>query len=381
MKAAIVNLITRTPLNPRETPEVRSNRDIMIVKFAKELQKQGLDIDLYISDAYKAKDEEQVGVNIIYLPTLLRRIFLPTRLPFVPALFGRLRDEYDVVICSEAFQWSTVLAVFARIFSFKKKAKIIVWHEIAKHQKLFGRIPSLVFYRVLLKYFLDSNISIYVPRSAQAKKFLMGQGVSGQKITSQIPHGIDPEVFYYDPDIKEENYIFSPSRLVFSKGVDVLLKAFAIALKRVGTMSLIIQGDGPGAEEYKELSKKLNIDKHVVICTDRLSHDAIRARYQKALMTVVASRADSFIFSLMESIACGTPVIASTNIDSHIDFMDGKGGLAFDNEDHNQLADAIVKIAGDASLRRQMRKEAVKKSKSLFNGYLYKQFTEVINSL
>ena len=93
----------------------------------------------------------------------------------------------------------------------------------------------------------------------QAKKFLMGQGVSGQKITSQIPHGIDPEVFYYDPDIEEENYIFSPSRLVFSKGVDVLLKAFAIALKRVGTMSLIIQGDGPGAEEYKELSKKLNI--------------------------------------------------------------------------------------------------------------------------
>ncbi|HEC93679.1 MAG TPA: glycosyltransferase [Candidatus Atribacteria bacterium] len=378
MNVAIINLITRTPLERKKAPKVNSNRDAMIVKFARELQIQGIDLDLYISDAYKPINEEKMDVNVIYLPTRLKFIFWPSCLPFTPTLFNKLRNKYDVVICSESFQWSTVFAVLAKIFSFKKKMKIIVWQEMAKYQRLFKKILSLIFYKVGLRFFLDKYIDKYIPRSQLAKKFLLKQNIEEKKITQSIPHGVDQNVFYYDPNIKKENYIFSPSRLVHSKGVDVLLKAFAIVSKKIKNIELIIQGEGPKYEEYKALSKKLNIESKVKFCTERLNHTQMRIRYQKALVTVISSRSDNVTFSDMESIVCGTPVIISNGADSHINFLDGKGGMIFNSEDWSQLSDLLLKIIRDTSFRKHKEKETLEKSKLYFNSYLSKLFMKVI---
>ncbi len=381
MKIAIINLITRTSLCRQKVVRIQSNKDAMIVKFVKEMRDQGVPLDLYVSDAYKPVNDEDLDFKIHYLPNRFPKIFWPSRIPFTPSLFKELRDSYDIVICSESFQWSTVIAVFAKIFSFKKKIKIVVWQELAKHQSVFRGWPSIFFHKVILRYFLDHFISGYVPRSQLAAKFLIQQGINAQKVTTPIPHGYDQAIFFNDPYVKKERYLFSPSRLVSSKGVDILLHAFALVCQRVDNLELIIQGEGPMQEEYAALSRHLKINERVHFDSHRLTHDEMRKRYQKALVTVVSSRADNVIFSDMESMACGTPVILSTGIDSHENYQDGVGGRYFKNEDYQQLADILFNIVNDESLRKQMEEGALKKSFLYKNSYISKQFINMLQTI
>ena len=378
MKVAVINLITRTPLVRNRAPEVKSNKDSIMVKFSMGLQKQGIDLDLFISDAYKLIVKETLDVKIIYVQTLWKFIFWPSRLPFVPALFAKLRNKYDIVVCTEAFQWGTVFAVLSKLFSFKRKTKVIIWQETSRHQQLFKRLPSLIFHKVILKFFLDKHISIYIPWSIPSKKFLIKQGINENKITFPISHGFDQNVFFYDSSIKKDNYIFSPSILIDVKGIDVLLNAFAIAQEELDNIKLLIQGDGPKLEEYKALSRSLKIDTKVTFYTDRISHNQMRIRYNKALVTIVASRRELSNLSVLESIACGTPVIVSTGADNHIIFLDGRGGIVFNNEDYTELAKAIVRIIKDYEYRNNMEKWALKKSKLYSHDYLCKLFADIL---
>jgi 1,2-diacylglycerol 3-alpha-glucosyltransferase len=278
MKIAIINLSTRTPLVRSKVPKIKSNRDNIIVKFAEALQKEGIDLDLFVSDAYKPIVMETLEVKVIYVKTLWKSIFWPSRLPFVPTLFSELRNKYDIVVCIETFQWSTILAVLAKLFSSKKQMKIIIWQELSRHQQLLKSLPSLLFYKVILKVFLDKYISTYIPRSIASKKFLLKQKINRNKIASPISHGFDPNIFFFDPKIKKENYIFSPSILIDVKGIDVLLNAFAIAQRVLDNIKLLIQGAGPKLEEYKALSKRLKIDKRVEFYTKRIDHNEMRIK-------------------------------------------------------------------------------------------------------
>ncbi len=381
MKTAIINLITRTSLNRKTPSEIHSNKDAMIVKFVSEINTQGWELDLYISDAYKPIKDENLGIKICYLPTLFQKIFWPARLPFTPSLFWELKNNYDSVICSEAFQWSTIISVLAKLFSFKKKMKIVVWQEMAKHQKIFKRYPSLFFYKIILKYFLDYFISCYVPRSERARIFLMKQGIKAKKITPVISHGYDQDIFFTNSQVRKERYIFSPSRLVFSKGIDVLLKAFALVCQKIDDLDLIIQGEGPLHRECVELSRNLGVYEKVKFDIQRLNHNEMRERYQKAVITVISSRSDNVIFSDMESIACGTPVILSTGADSHANYCDGKGGTFFKSEDYKQLADIMIAMLKSPLEQKRLENEAIDKSCRYRNSYIANQFLDIIQKV
>ncbi len=378
-KVALINLITRTPLTRHSIPRIRSNQEAMIVKVASELKRTGLDIDLYVSDAYEPEIKENLEVRIFYLPTLLKSIFWPTCLPFTPQLGRRLINNYDIVVCSEAFQLSTVLAVMAKIVS-KKKMKLFVWQEMARHQRLFNQWFSIVFYKLILKYLLDQHISYYIPRSELAAQFLMKQGISSNKITSVIPNGIDSTVFFPDTSLQKQNYIFYPCRLVHSKGVDILLRAFAIVYKKIPGLHLRIQGDGPDLEKYQQMAARLEIDKVVKFDIQRRNHDEMRCLYQQALLTVISSRADLVLFSAMESIACATPVIISSGVDFHENFLDSKGGLVFENENHVDLAQKIVAVLSDMPSRQRMEEEAALKSQAFTNSTISRKMMAVILS-
>lgn len=378
MKIAIINSITRTPLEPKKVPRVDSNKDAMIIKFARELQRQGLDLDIYISDAYKPAIYEELGVSVYYLPTCIKSIFWPSRIPFMPTLFIRLINNYDIVVSGDVSGWGLVFAVLAKIFSFKRRIKIISWQEMSKHFRMLRKYPSLIYHRVVLRFFLDRFVTAYIPRSKPARIFLERQGISQNKIFRPISHGVDRQVFFYDPSIKKERYIFSPSRLVPEKGIDILLKAFAMASRESEGVKLIIQGDGPLLKEYQDLAGDLNIANSTVFCPERVDHATMRIKYQKALVTVIASKSDLIIFSDMESLACGTPVIISCGVDSHLNFTDEKGGIIFHSQDYKQLARAMIKIINDEDYRKNMEEQALEKAELLFNDYLCERFREII---
>jgi len=258
MKIAIINPITRTPTH-HVVPKINSNRDAMIVKLAREMTALGHEVDLFVSDLYKPEVDEDVGVTVVYLKTYFGRL---PEIPFMPSLITRLRDQYDVVLTSEAFQWATLFGVLARLFSFKKRPKLYVWQELSVHQRMLRSYPSLFFHRIVLPVF-GPGIDGFIPRGERAARFLLEQGVRKEKVLPAISHGVDQARFGNDHRAGDKTYFLSPSRLTSEKGIPTLLEALGRLRDGGVAARLIIVGDGPDADKLIELATSLGVAEQV----------------------------------------------------------------------------------------------------------------------
>jgi glycosyltransferase involved in cell wall biosynthesis len=359
MKIAIVNLITRTPTN-RKVPAIDSNKDAMIVKLALELKALGHEIVLYVSDLYQPVEAEDLGFEVVYLKTYLTGL---PEIPFVPSLVGHLRNRFDVVLTSETFQWATIFSVIARLLSFKLRPKVFVWHEISMHQRACRQIPSKFFHLIVLRYFLDWQIHCYIPRGMRAKNFLLQQGVSGGKVTDPISHGVDQNNFFHERISANKDYIFSPSRLVADKDIPTILKAFHTLRHHGVDVDLVIQGDGPDYDACKEMAINLKIEQFVFFNRTRVNHDQMRKLYSNAQFTVIASKQDFMLFSIMESLICKTPVIVSDAIDISDEISMHGGGLVFACGNHEMLFKQMISFWQNNSQSSLLNVDSVQENK------------------
>lgn len=105
--------------------------------------------------------------------------------------------------------------------------------------------------------------------------------------------------------------VFSPRRLVHRVGVDVLLDAMVTARRRHGDLWLAIAGRGPQQAALRQHAARLGLADHVRFLGFVPDDDLVTA-YQAADVTVVPSQSlEGFGLVVVESLACGTPVIAT----------------------------------------------------------------------
>lgn len=122
-----------------------------------------------------------------------------------------------------------------------------------------------------------------------------------------VPNGVDPGRFRPVGQQGSGDYLLFVGRLVPYKGLDVLLRA--LALMAPG-MPLVIVGDGPLRTHLQALAERLAVD---VRFLGHVPDTALPALYAGACLTVLPSvtRQECFGMALLESMACGTPVVAS----------------------------------------------------------------------
>jgi D-inositol-3-phosphate glycosyltransferase len=135
------------------------------------------------------------------------------------------------------------------------------------------------------------------------------------------------------------------------KGIDRLLEAMAY-LKHLQRMRLvIIGGDGPHTPEYqnlKQLSAKFGVQKSVHF-VGRIAQQDLPPYYSAADALVIPSYYESFGLVGLESLACGTPVVA-TRVGAMTRILErGKTGLVVADATPRGLADNIEKIVSNAA--------------------------------
>lgn len=166
-----------------------------------------------------------------------------------------------------------------------------------------------------------------------------------------ISNGYDQEIFYKNNCNREQilkelginksynKVLLFSGKLVEVKGVDILLKAAKIYEKE--DILTIISGEGILHKELEEMSKQLEL-KNVVFIGNQ-SQKMLSKLYNIADATILSSRYEGLPLTVLESLACGTPVVV-TSIDSMEKFMKEEFGIIVEKENPNALAEGVNKF-------------------------------------
>ena len=101
-------------------------------------------------------------------------------------------------------------------------------------------------------------------------------------------------------------------RHVRKKGVDTLLHAFALVLRDVPELSLVLVGGGPLLEEHKALARRLRIE-HQVVFMGEVSHAEVSAFFAACTLFVLPSRAEPFGIVLLEAAYYGKAIVGTAS--------------------------------------------------------------------
>ncbi|HEC32449.1 MAG TPA: glycosyltransferase family 4 protein, partial [Deltaproteobacteria bacterium] len=148
------------------------------------------------------------------------------------------------------------------------------------------------------------------------RKVVEEYDVEGTRV-SVIPNGIDAGKFFPVDKVEAQKqcglkpgrkYILALSRLSHEKGLDRLIHAFSKMDKRDTT--LLIVGDGPLKNKLQAIVRELGMGKNVFFF-GAVPHEETAKWYNAADVFCLPSLWEGCPNVVIESLACGTPVVAS----------------------------------------------------------------------
>jgi glycosyltransferase involved in cell wall biosynthesis len=140
-----------------------------------------------------------------------------------------------------------------------------------------------------------------------------------------------------------------------NKGLDTLLDAVSDCRELDFTLAVVGSDD---RRSYDEQIRRLQLQSKIRF--PGWSADVMRF-YAAADAYVAPSLEDAYGLPILEAMACGLPVIASSRAGATEIILDGQNGFVLrDPEDHRELATLLRKVYSDSSLRTKIANEAAR---------------------
>jgi len=162
-------------------------------------------------------------------------------------------------------------------------------------------------------------------------------------------------------------------RLVEKKGIDTLIKAVTLVKQKGLSFELLIAGSGPLDNELAQLVKTLGLDSTEVQFLGAMPHAEVAAFITSLDMFVLPCKQDSYgdmdgvPVVLMEAMLSGVPVI-STELSGIPELVINEiTGLLVKPNNETALADAIIRLVNDETLRQEMIANAINKVQNDFS--------------
>jgi len=160
---------------------------------------------------------------------------------------------------------------------------------------------------------------------------------------------------------QDDKVIVNIGRLHPQKGHEYLFRAVRKIIPRMKNLKFLIVGDGSMKDSLELLSERLGIKKYVIFTGKR---DDIKDILCFSDISVLSSIREGFSNVILESMACGKPVIATDVGGNNEIIIDGENGFIVPSRDEDTLADKILALASSEELTERMglaARETVKK--------------------
>lgn len=320
------------------------------------------------------------GVEITRAGSLGILFSMPLSISFFSHL-RRLSKDRDIV----HFHMPFPLGDAAFFLSGFKEKVVVWWHSDIVRQKLLAKL-----YKPLMDKFLKRADCIIV---ATQEHIDSSQYLSPYRHKCVIiPFGIDVHAFTgaslqghpeLPTKINEIKNLLFVGRLIYYKGVSVLLDAFSM----VHGARLHIIGDGPLKPQLEQQAKGLGIAENVIFW-GKVDDEQMKKLMHDCDMLVLPSIANSEAFGLVqiEAMACSKPII-NTSLPTGVPYVSlhGQTGLTVTPGDAAALGKAIQRLVDNDVERLEMGARARERAEKFFSlsgmlGNVYKQYKSLLGN-
>jgi glycosyltransferase involved in cell wall biosynthesis len=151
------------------------------------------------------------------------------------------------------------------------------------------------------------------------------------------------QLFGLPPEGKMLLYV---GRLSWKKGVDLLVKAFAMVQKQEKQAYLVVAGEGEDRKALESLCDALGVSNKVFFLGQipHLPSSQLPQLFNCADVSVVASIHESLALVITEALACGIPVVSTPVGIAPTVIKDGVTGYLVRSREPTELAERILQI-------------------------------------
>lgn len=321
-------------------------------RLAEGLTKSGDQVEVLCSQHRKdsPKQETVNGVKVFRVPYQLRFLRSVAMAGFPFKLFQRIKKN-DIILVFLPLQEVVLVTLICKIL--KKKLFLVHNGDLVLPEKrgLFNRlIEKIYFWSTSFGIKNSKGIVIHTEDYAERSKHLIRYKNKWRVI---LPPFTIPEVTGDQvKKFKEKYHLFGNKLIGFSgrfveeKGVDYLLRAIPLVIKKVPGAHFVFAGEHKVTyEKFWEVVEPLirKYQKHISLL-GLLDQNEIYVFYKSLAALVIPSRTDCFPFAQVEAILLGTPAVC-TNIPGARWVVQQTGmGLLVEPKKSDALAEGIVKV-------------------------------------
>lgn len=232
----------------------------------------------------------KIGMNVA--PLLLAQAVKPT--------IARLIDEgddFDLIDAHYFYPDGVAAALLAQWFN-----KPLV---ITARGSDITLLPQYALPRRMIKWAARRADAVITVCSALRDE-VVALGVDAKRVTS-LRNGVDLDLFQPTPRTPNQEFsLLTVGHLVAVKAQELIIGALPL----LPGVRLVVAGDGPNRAMLENLARELKVADRTTFL-GAVPQAELRAHYGAADALVLASSREGWANVLLESMACGTPVVAS----------------------------------------------------------------------
>lgn len=156
------------------------------------------------------------------------------------------------------------------------------------------------------------------------------------------------------------------ARLVKEKGIYEVLKAIPAIVEKFDAVTFLFAGDGPEKDNFIVESRNNNLMKWVIFAGS-LSYSEVIKAFRTADILVLPSYSEGMPMSVLQALAAGVSIVA-TPVGALPDFLrDGENGFLVQVKDHVQLAEKVLILLENDTLRQRIALANIELAKARFD--------------
>lgn len=327
------------------------DREIEVYKRLSKLYKINIKLITFghEGDLKYTKKLENIKVIPIFKNNMFNEfIFIKYLFSFLLPLTHRsLFREADIIKHNQF--WGAWIGVIAKMI-YKKKLIIRNGYDYLEFQKLYKRSKiKILLLTVILKVFFRFSDKIIVTTKEMKDRIKNSYNIEDKKIYI-IANFIDTKLFKRKKNIKKVNDLLIVGRLTEQKNLNFIFKS----LKNTKyTIKIIGEGD---IKKYKSLANKYKLNINFI---KKVENNKLPAFYNEAKIYILCSLYEGNPKTLLEAMACETPVIGSNVIGIREIIKNDENGFLIDLNS-NKLIDYVDKIIGNDDIASYLGKNSRK---------------------